>query len=51
MKNNPETPFIVDGHLDLATIAMTMNRDLTKTVKEIREKEQRLGWKDYHDRG
>jgi len=51
MKTTPTVPFIVDGHLDLATNAMTLNRDLTKTVNEIREKERRLGWKDYQDRG
>jgi len=51
MKSTPTVPFIVDGHLDLATNAITMNRDLTKTVNQIREKEQRLGWKDYQDRG
>ena len=46
-----KVPLIVDGHLDLATNAMTLNRDLTRTVEEIREKERRLGWKDYQDRG
>ncbi len=51
MKNIPKVPFIVDGHLDLATNAMTLNRDLTRTVHEIREKERRLGWTDYQDRG
>lgn len=43
--------FIVDGHLDLATNAMMMNRDLTQSVKSIREKENKLGWKDFQDRG
>lgn len=51
MKKSPTVPFIIDGHLDLATNAMTMNRDLTQTVQEIREKERDLGWKDYQDRG
>ncbi len=51
MKNTPKVPLIVDGHLDLATNAMTLNRDLTLSVNEIREKERRLGWKDYQDRG
>ena len=32
----PKQLFTVDGHLDLATNAMTLNRDLTKDVKEIR---------------
>ena len=51
MNTTVKIPFIVDGHLDLATNAMTMNRDLTKTVVEIREKERQLGWTDYQDRG
>ncbi|MDT7830097.1 membrane dipeptidase [Pricia sp. S334] len=51
MKETSKVPFIVDGHLDLATNAMTMNRDLTCTVAEIRERERRLGWDDYQDRG
>ncbi|MFK5972339.1 MAG: membrane dipeptidase [Flavobacteriaceae bacterium] len=51
MKTTPKVSFIVDGHLDLATNAMTLNRDLTKTVNEIREKERSLEWKDYQDRG
>ncbi|HEA21132.1 hypothetical protein LCGC14_1033530 [marine sediment metagenome] len=51
MKNSSKKPFIVDGHLDLATNAMTMNRDLTLTVGEIRQKEKQSGWSDYQDRG
>ncbi len=51
MSSASTIPFIVDGHLDLATNAMTLNRDLTKTVEEIREKERRLGLTDYQDRG
>ena len=51
MKSRPAVPIIVDGHLDLATNAMILNRDLTRSVKEIREKERKLGWKDYQDRG
>ncbi len=43
--------FTVDAHLDLATNAITLNRDLTKPVKAIREKEKQLGWKDTQDRG
>jgi len=46
-----QIPFIIDGHLDLATNAMTLNRDLTQSVKEIREKEKDLGWTDFQDRG
>lgn len=51
MKNTSTIPFIVDGHLDLAMNAMILNRDLTKSVAEIREKERDLGWNDYQDRG
>ncbi|MEO9894175.1 membrane dipeptidase [Aurantibacter sp.] len=51
MKDSSSVPFIIDAHLDLATNAMTMNRDLTKSVQEIRDKESELGWKDYQDRG
>ncbi len=47
----PENIFIIDGHLDLATNAMAMNRDLTLSVAEIRKKEQKLGWTDFQDRG
>ncbi|MGZ8558229.1 MAG: dipeptidase [Chitinophagaceae bacterium] len=43
--------FIIDAHLDLATNAITLNRDLTKPVHEIREKEKQLKWKDTQDRG
>jgi membrane dipeptidase len=42
---------IIDGHLDLATNAMTLNRDLTQSVHHIRENERALGLKDYQDRG
>ena len=51
MEKTSKVPFIVDAHLDLATNAMTLNRDLTRPVQEIRDKEQRLGWKEYPDRG
>ncbi|MEH6682038.1 MAG: membrane dipeptidase [Sediminicola sp.] len=51
MSTHVKIPFIIDGHLDLATNAMTMNRDLTRTVLEIRDKEKGLGWNDYQDRG
>ena len=43
--------FTVDAHLDLATNAITLNRDLTKPVHSIREKEKQLGWSDTQDRG
>ena len=43
--------FTVDAHLDLATNAITLNRDLTKPVHAIREKEKQLGWQDTQDRG
>lgn len=42
---------IVDAHLDLATNAITLNRDLTRPVYEIRAKEKELKWKDTQDRG
>jgi membrane dipeptidase len=41
--------FIVDAHLDLAMNAMEWNRDLRKSVKEIREREK--GMTDKADRG
>ena len=43
--------FIVDAHLDLATNAITLNRDLAKSVYAIREKEKQLSWNDTQDRG
>lgn len=43
--------FTIDGHLDLATNAIFLNRDLTKSVFEIRAKEKALGWTDTQDRG
>lgn len=43
--------FTIDAHLDLATNAITLNRDLTKPVLTLREKEKRLNWKDTQDRG
>ena len=42
-------PFVFDAHLDLAMNAMEWNRDLRRTVKEIRESEQ--GMTDLPDRG
>ena len=43
--------FIIDAHLDLATNAISLNRDLTKPVHEIRAKEKELKWIDTQDRG
>ena len=50
----PKQLFTVDGHLDLATNAMTLNRDLTKDVKEIRNFEtyravifKKVGFQNY----
>ncbi len=43
--------FTIDAHLDLATNAINLNRDLRKPVHIIREKEKKLGWKDMQDRG
>ena len=42
------TNLIVDGHLDLAMNAIEWNRDLTKSVEEIREQEK--GMTDKPDR-
>jgi membrane dipeptidase len=41
--------FTIDAHLDLAMNAIEWNRDLTKSVSEIREREN--GMKDKPDRG
>ena len=41
--------FIIDAHLDLSMNALEWNRDLRKTVHEIREREQHLN--DKPDRG
>ena len=41
--------FLVDAHLDLAMNALEWNRDLTRPLAEIREREQRLT--DRPDRG
>lgn len=43
--------FIVDAHLDLATNAMVLNRDLTRPVHEIRQSENVLKLSDFQDRG
>ncbi len=43
--------FTIDAHLDLATNAITLNRDLTKPVAEIRSREIELELDDNQDRG
>lgn len=43
--------FTIDAHLDLATNAISLNRDLKKSVFEIREFEKNLGLNDTPDRG
>lgn len=43
--------FTIDAHLDLATNAISLNRDLTQSVYDIRKKEQEIGAKDTKDRG
>src|SRR5262249_4458538 len=41
--------FIFDAHLDLAMNAMEWNRDLTRPISELRQRE--VGLKDKPDRG
>src|SRR5438132_503830 len=41
--------FIFDAHLDLSMNALEWNRDLTRPITEIRERER--GWTDKKDRG
>lgn len=43
--------FTIDAHLDLATNAITLNRDLTKSAHDIRAREKQLNWTDTQDRG
>ncbi len=43
--------FTIDAHLDLATNAISFNRDLTKSTFEIRKKEKEIGFTDTQDRG
>lgn len=43
--------FTIDAHLDLATNAISLNRDLTQSVYDIRKKEQEIGATDTKDRG
>jgi membrane dipeptidase len=44
-----DQPFIIDAHLDLSMNAMEWNRDLSKPIKEIRDREKHLT--DKLDRG
>ncbi len=46
---NQQAHFIIDAHLDLAMNAMEWNRDLSRPVAEIREREK--GMADKPDRG
>lgn len=43
--------FTIDAHLDLATNAINLNRDLSLPVHIIRKKEKDLNWTDTQDRG
>lgn len=43
------TPFILDAHLDLSMNALEWNRDLSRPIAEIRQREQ--GMDDKRDRG
>jgi membrane dipeptidase len=43
--------FTIDAHLDLATNAISLNRDLTQSVYDIRKKELEIGFSDTQDRG
>ncbi|MGL4631847.1 MAG: dipeptidase [Leadbetterella sp.] len=43
--------FTIDAHLDLATNAMSLNRDLKKSAHQIRDFEIQLGMNDTQDRG
>ncbi|MBO0936652.1 membrane dipeptidase [Fibrella sp. HMF5335] len=43
--------FIIDAHLDLATNALSLNRDLKLPVQAIRDKERFLELTDTQDRG
>jgi membrane dipeptidase len=43
--------FTIDAHLDLATNAISLNRDLTQSVYSIRNKEKEIGFTDTKDRG
>ncbi|MGB3777445.1 MAG: membrane dipeptidase [Tunicatimonas sp.] len=43
--------FLIDAHLDLATNALSLNRDLTLPVAALRQNERDLRWVDTADRG
>ena len=43
--------FTIDAHLDLATNALSLNRDLRKPVQALRDKERFLELDDTQDRG
>ncbi len=43
--------FTIDAHLDLSTNALSLNRDLKKSVAEIRAREHDQGMDDTPDRG
>jgi membrane dipeptidase len=43
--------FTIDGHLDLATNAISLNRDLKKSAYDIRKFEKELALDDTQDRG
>ena len=43
--------FTIDTHLDLATNAINLNRDLRLPARVIRQKEAELKWTDTPDRG
>ncbi|MCB0686945.1 MAG: dipeptidase [Saprospiraceae bacterium] len=43
--------FAIDAHLDLATNAISLNRDLTRTSSEVRLLEKELNLTDWPDRG
>src|SRR5215212_96078 len=49
MTNGPAEMFLVDAHLDLSMNALEWNRDLSRPIDEIRERE--AGLTDKPDRG
>lgn len=49
MKTDMQRPFIIDAHLDLSMNALEWNRDLTRPLAEIRQREMHM--KDKPDRG
>jgi membrane dipeptidase len=42
MWNRATTKFLIDGHLDLAWNALAFDRDQTKTIAELRERENQM---------